>query len=203
MITFINGHLLLPFHPSTDDHYILRTSTLWANNDLVTLVNLFTSNDSTLAAATCEQPGNLLAWNIRDWQFDRRFPKLVFRRRVPTSSVCRSNKADDSSPPPFLLPIPVTMNVEEGIGLCARLGAGAGRLASFADLTQWQTFWDINILNQMETPDNVFWPYRRISPDGDFYGLYNLTENGQEVCTYLPYVVSFFSMKENVKRNTF
>ena len=49
----------------TKPEHILQTSTVWVNNDIVGLVNLFSGADvSAVEDIQCGQPGRLLAWNV-------------------------------------------------------------------------------------------------------------------------------------------
>jgi hypothetical protein len=155
------------------DH-LLRGSTLWSCNDIVSQVDLFHSNNLSanyLVGIKCGQSGNLVAWNVTRWQFDHRFPQLAYSHQLLFSDVCP--KAEPNKP--CLLTIPILVDFETAVGLCARLSAGRGQLASFTSLSEWQQVWDINFKDH--EPENVFMPYRRITSEDSFQYVYDLQTN--------------------------
>ena len=102
------------------------------------------------------------------WQYDRRFPQLVYSRRLPTSAICRS-QSDEG----LLLPLPVPLDFDAARRLCTRLGGGNGQLAVFNTLADWQLAWDNHLANQATVPENVFFPFRRALPNETFRYVYD------------------------------
>jgi Low-density lipoprotein receptor domain class A/Neurotransmitter-gated ion-channel ligand binding domain len=63
------------------------------------------------------------------------------------------------------------VDFEAAHSLCSKLCDGRGKIASFANLNEWQLAWDIYFKDL--DPENVFMPYRRISSDEPFLNVYD------------------------------
>jgi hypothetical protein len=159
----------------TEPDHILRGSTLWSNNEIVSLVNLFHSTSISaddVAGIQCGQPGNLIAWNVTRWQFDKRFPQLVYIHQLPFTTICDLKTENNKT---VLFSIPVAVDFNAAISLCSRVSAGTGQLATFSSLTEWQLAWDIHFKDR--APESVFMAYRRITPKESFHNVYKPQEN--------------------------
>jgi hypothetical protein len=155
----------------TEPDHILRGSMLWSNVDMISLVNLFPHSISVsadeVAGIQCGQAGSLVAWNVSRWLFDHRFPQLAKSHKLPISTICPQADANRS----VLLALPVLIDFETALTLCSQLTDGSGQLASFANLTEWQTIWDLFYKDQ--DIEGVFMPYRRIKSDNPFLNVYD------------------------------